>query len=266
MSGSLMVALVEDDKGRLYQFQSVSDADLNAQIAAWVRPRWREDFGTCPEDDGDCIEVYFENMSGPPFVAMGFEHTLKVIDLIDPIDLSAFQPEAQGTPRSYLPSVLLEVAGTAHYPMEIFVNGELSFKLDSEDAEGDLKAIRALMEIRTRTRQNKPLTNMELYGSERPEDIVFRSADGETKIVRPDWATQPPSPSAQKWKFITDPDEIDDMIDRWHADPEVGGEPVFKCDLHEALGWTWEQYKRWVETSVIPTVEWHGHPREERQP
>lgn len=36
-------------------------------------------------------------------------------------------------------------------------------------------------------------------------------------------------------------DEIDDIIERWH-----GGEWPDK-ELHEALGWTWEQYSTWLE-------------------
>jgi hypothetical protein len=45
---------------------------------------------------------------------------------------------------------------------------------------------------------------------------------------------------------ITDPEQIDDIIDKWHA-----GE--IKCEhLHDALGWTWEQYKYWVENSIVP--------------
>jgi hypothetical protein len=337
MNRHLMVAIVEDDKGRIYQFQSFNDEDLNTKIAAWVRPRWREDFGNCPEDDGDCLEVYFENMSGPPFVAPGFEHTLKVIDPIDLSELLAsaggghspgpwsedpegeravtiedadgvpicdvyldgpdgkgISPEAAranielivsapllgnqirqltrwkeealavmpdfqeigkvlGLPigsdvskllipeirklnerRVYRPATAVELeeilrvidkwrysrtrtkhlhdalgwtreqcakwadtgwvpvgytvpaeprqsAGT--YPMELYINGELSFKLDSEDAEGDLKAIRALMEIRTRARQNKPLTNRELYGVDDPHQVIYRDASGKETVI-----------------------------------------------------------------------------------
>lgn len=71
------------------------------------------------------------------------------------------------------------------YPMEIFVNGELSFKLDTEDAEGDLLAIKALMTMRTAKRQNRPLTNFELYGADVGiGDAVHTDAHGNSVTVR----------------------------------------------------------------------------------
>lgn len=36
---------------------------------------------------------------------------------------------------------------------------------------------------------------------------------------------------------------IDDLIDAWH---DGAGEDQA---LHEYLGWTWEQYKKWVENN-----------------
>lgn len=39
---------------------------------------------------------------------------------------------------------------------------------------------------------------------------------------------------------------IDDLIDAWHDGAGEGQE------LHEYLGWTCEQYARWVETSERP--------------
>lgn len=287
MSSHLMVALVEDSKGQTFQFNAFTDDDLNAKIAAWVRPRWREDFGTCPEEDADCLEVYFENMAGPPFAFPGFEHTLKVIETIKipeveevaalrrwkaealqvmpdfqaigkelglgiGTDVSAQilpairalkQPaigqhspgpwsqdpegevartiedrdgnpicdvyltgdgitpeiaqanvdliEAAPTLLGFRPE-LSRVAGNACYPMELYVNGELSFKLDSEDATGDLSAIKALMQFRTARRQNRPLTNMELYGTAFPDEVVHTTADGKKFYVQKDGSLREP--------------------------------------------------------------------------
>lgn len=42
---------------------------------------------------------------------------------------------------------------------------------------------------------------------------------------------------------------INDLIDLWHLDL-VGRDQ----ELHEFLGWTWEQYTSWVETGEIPNV------------
>jgi hypothetical protein len=62
------------------------------------------------------------------------------------------------------------------YPMEIFVNGELSFKIDTEDAEGDLAVIKMVMNWRAAKRQNRPLTNNELYGTDLGlSDVRWRS-------------------------------------------------------------------------------------------
>lgn len=41
--------------------------------------------------------------------------------------------------------------------------------------------------------------------------------------------------------------EINDKIDLWHFNLEGQGQ-----ELHEFLGWTWEEYVEWVETGVIP--------------
>lgn len=40
--------------------------------------------------------------------------------------------------------------------------------------------------------------------------------------------------------------DIHDAIAAWHDDPTDVG------PLHEYLGMTWEQYKVWAETSVLP--------------
>jgi hypothetical protein len=43
--------------------------------------------------------------------------------------------------------------------------------------------------------------------------------------------------------------EIADAIDRWHTAPPL---PGLRWELHEHLGWTPEQYRRWVETGAKP--------------
>jgi len=43
-------------------------------------------------------------------------------------------------------------------------------------------------------------------------------------------------------------EEILDKIDAWHLN-EPGTENL---ELHEYLGWTWEQYSHWVATNEIP--------------
>ena len=41
-------------------------------------------------------------------------------------------------------------------------------------------------------------------------------------------------------------EELLDTCDEWHDKPEDG------IKLHEYLGWTREEYKRWVETHELP--------------
>ena len=41
-------------------------------------------------------------------------------------------------------------------------------------------------------------------------------------------------------------ENIHDLIEQWH-------ESDSKQELHEFLGLTFEQYKRWVETDELPT-------------
>lgn len=43
--------------------------------------------------------------------------------------------------------------------------------------------------------------------------------------------------------------EIEDAISRWHEDGDE------TRSLHEYLGWTWEEYKRWGETDVKPIFQ-----------
>lgn len=52
---------------------------------------------------------------------------------------------------------------------------------------------------------------------------------------------------------ITDPQEIDDAIERWH---EGSGMDV---PLHEYLGWTWDEYRAWLQDSCIsPSLGGNG--------
>ena len=256
MSRFLYATVVEDDRGKHHQFHAFNELELNKLVADWTRARWKDIFGECPADDGECIEVYFDWQS--TYADPGFAHELWALDPIplapvfevcgacgrdyrgedppvtgscpsddcpslaaegepaapafDPVEIdriiddwhedripgelpaalgwtreqyarwveTGLVPvgEPAGMPRSFLPGVLTAVAGNACYPIEIMVNGELSFKLDSEDAEGDLKAIRALMEFRTARRQNRPLTSTELYGTASPDAFVYYDKRG----------------------------------------------------------------------------------------
>ena len=190
MSRFVHAAVVEDDKSERHQFVGFTEEELNAEVAKWVRPRWYEEFGVCPEDDAACIEIYFDNMAGPPFVGMGFEHTLTSLEPIEILDL-----EDSG----YMGD--LSKPGGASYPMEIFVNGELNFKYDSPDAEGDLRAIKSLMTWRTARREGRPLTDMELYGTDRPHDVSYRSAHGKTRVVP---MSASPAAVTQTWELPVD--------------------------------------------------------------
>lgn len=42
-------------------------------------------------------------------------------------------------------------------------------------------------------------------------------------------------------------EEIDDKIEEWHQTSSYK-----ELSLHEFLGWTWQQYKNWVEKGVKP--------------
>lgn len=57
--------------------------------------------------------------------------------------------------------------------------------------------------------------------------------------------SQPSLLPSPKTETRTD-DQIDDAIELWHGGHGMGGE------IYEYLGWTWEQYKHWVETSEKP--------------
>lgn len=48
---------------------------------------------------------------------------------------------------------------------------------------------------------------------------------------------------------MVDPEQLaDDLVDAWHNSPEDGR------PLHEFMGMSWDQYKRWVECRM-PAAE-----------
>jgi hypothetical protein len=42
-------------------------------------------------------------------------------------------------------------------------------------------------------------------------------------------------------------DELYDKIDAWHGNEDYPG------PLHEYLGWTWGEYRHWVQTGKTPS-------------
>lgn len=42
--------------------------------------------------------------------------------------------------------------------------------------------------------------------------------------------------------------QIDDLVELWHSDDNA----FPGVDLHDFLGWTWEGYRTWAESGVIP--------------
>jgi hypothetical protein len=45
---------------------------------------------------------------------------------------------------------------------------------------------------------------------------------------------------------VLTPEEIDAKIHAWHDAPSDSY--IAQMQLHEFLGWTWEQFKEWAET------------------
>ncbi len=39
---------------------------------------------------------------------------------------------------------------------------------------------------------------------------------------------------------------VEAMIDEWHKDP------LLDLELHEFLGWSWQEYATWAETGETP--------------
>lgn len=50
-------------------------------------------------------------------------------------------------------------------------------------------------------------------------------------------------------------DHLDDLVDAWH---DSG--PEEKRGLHEYLGMTWEEYKNWTESCIVPQTFLDRHP------
>ena len=69
------------------------------------------------------------------------------------------------------------------YNIEVFCNGGLELSVRSPDADGDMKAIKALLKFRETMRSKGMLTNMQLYGKEDPHESLAISAAGEIRIV-----------------------------------------------------------------------------------
>lgn len=45
-------------------------------------------------------------------------------------------------------------------------------------------------------------------------------------------------------------EELDARIEAWHNAPDDS--QVAQMSLHEYLGWTWEEYKSWVQKGIQP--------------
>lgn len=54
------------------------------------------------------------------------------------------------------------------------------------------------------------------------------------------------------WRDGLTSDELDSRIEAWHNAPSDSH--LASMPLHEYLGWSWEQYKRWVENGDIPNA------------
>ncbi len=44
-------------------------------------------------------------------------------------------------------------------------------------------------------------------------------------------------------------EEADWLVEEWHSDSSLG------CGLHEYLGWTWEEYAKYVENGELPKTD-----------
>lgn len=51
---------------------------------------------------------------------------------------------------------------------------------------------------------------------------------------------------------VAQADEIHDHIAAWHDAPI--GSPAAAVDLHEFLGFTWDQYRHWVTRGELPPL------------
>ncbi len=182
MESANFKAFVEGN-GLRCEFQAASKDDLDTDIALWCRLHWHEELGACPRENAECVEAFFNRKSG----TASCDYSLTVCEPTPDPSAFADRPRRDSDyrgeePPAYGPST--DRPGGAAYPIEIFVNNELAFKLLSDDADGDLAAIRALMEVRTRRRQSKPFTAMELYGVEDPHQMIFREASGRTFRIK----------------------------------------------------------------------------------
>lgn len=173
MSREVHIAIIEDSKGTHHQFNAPTETELTGKITGWVRKKWKKAWGDQPDDADEAISEFFQKYALPPFVDPGWECELWRAEPVAIDDAPLLSIKGPGQPPSFT------------YPMELFINGELSFKVDTEDASGDLAAIKALMTMRTAKRDNRPLTNIELYGTDLGMgDVVRTDAYGNSVIVR----------------------------------------------------------------------------------
>jgi hypothetical protein len=47
-------------------------------------------------------------------------------------------------------------------------------------------------------------------------------------------------------------ERIDDAVERWHELDPVVWALLGRPELHQWLGWSWEEYKRFVERGELP--------------
>lgn len=203
MSREIHIAIIEDSKGTHHQFDAPTEIELTGKIAGWVRKKWKKAWGDQPDDADDTVNEFFQKYALPPFVAPGWECELWRAEPVEIEDALPLGIKGPGQPPGFT------------YPMEVFINGELSFKLDTEDATGDLAAIKALMTWRTAKRENRPLTDTELYGKENPHDIIHRSPHGKTRVVP---MSASPATVTQVWELPVDTVKV--MLEAMASTPD----------------------------------------------
>jgi hypothetical protein len=81
------------------------------------------------------------------------------------------------------------------------------------------------------------------------DDAIKCVVNGGTGWTQADYDTWDRARGAGEEAMVLSRDAvIMDRIDEWHHTPENGD-----VALHEWLGWSWDEYKRWVEASELPT-------------
>ncbi len=68
-----------------------------------------------------------------------------------------------------------------------------------------------------------------------------------------DWKTECPNCRVRTEALVKEiADRISNSIDAWHEGAGAGK------SLHDFLGWTWEEYKDYVEDNIIPEKEFNA--------